>query len=198
MLEMMGVLMIMGVISAGGALGFTKMMSQHKINQSIQQINIISAKLSAVGSQAGSYAGLSNSSAIKYNAVPALVNGSEIKNPFGGQIVIEPSYLLQDKSDLQAYTITYTDLPPDACIAIAAHDWSGKQNSALLGLGTSGSSSFKSSIIESIYQGCSNKEAANQHSTVCLNGATSVMGMDMAARGCDCRSDDCIIVFKFF
>ena len=52
MLEMLGVLSIIGVLSAGGIAGYTKMMERQKINATMQQINIIAAKISSIGSMA--------------------------------------------------------------------------------------------------------------------------------------------------
>ena len=117
MLEMLGVLSIIGVLSIGGLSGYTKMMTQHKIDVTMQQINLIAAKLSAVGSQTNSYGGLDNANAIKLGAVPSELSpsgSSDLRNPFGGTVTIFSSFLLSDKNDTQAYVMKYSGLPEEA------------------------------------------------------------------------------------
>ena len=191
MIEMLGVLSIIGVLSVGGLAGYTKMMTQYKINTTMQQINIIAAKLSAVGSQTNSYNGLNNASAVKLGAVPAeatLVSASDLRNPFGGSIVISGSFLLQDKSDSQAYTITYSGLPEEACLTLASAEWNKSKSSSLLGVGVG------SEATNNIYQGC-----PGTSSVACPEGTVTALPMDIskARAACDC-DDDCTLVMKFF
>ena len=49
MIEMLGVLAIIGVLSVGGIAGFSKMLARQKIMQTQEQIDAIAAKLSAAG-----------------------------------------------------------------------------------------------------------------------------------------------------
>lgn len=189
MIEMLGVLAIIGVLSVGGLAGYSKMMMQYKINAAMQQINIIAAKLSAVGSQTSSYSGLDNASAIKFGAIPDdAMSGSDLVNPFGGSIAISSSFLLEDKSDTQAYTITYSKLPEEACLALASTNWNKAKSSSLLGIGVG------NSAVNSIYQGC-----PGTTSVACPEGTVSALPMDLgkARTACNCK-DDCILVMKFF
>lgn len=191
MLEMLGVLSVIGVLSVAGLTGFSKMMMQYKINTAMQQINIISSKLSSVGSQTSSYGGLDNASAIKFNAIPAETvsgSGSELINPFGGKIVISSSFLLEDKSDTQAYTISYGSLPQEACIALASSGWNNSKASSLIGVGVG------KDAADSMYQGCDGSS-----SVACPDGETTSLPMDLdkAQKACSC-DDDCVLVMKFF
>lgn len=185
MLEMLGVLSIIGVLSIGGIAGYSKMMTQYKINTCMQQINIMSSKLSAIGSQISSYGGLDNASAIKFNAVPAeLISGtSSLTNPFGGAVTISAAPLLSGSSDdKQAYTIKYSNLPEEACLALASRDWNSSKSSTLLGVGVG------DNIGASIYQGCTGD------ADVSCSGA---MDISKARAACNCGSS-CTIVMKFF
>lgn len=192
MMEMLGVLSIIGLLSVGGLAGYSKMMMQYRINTCMQQINIIASKLSAIGSQTSSYAGLNNLSALKFNAVPAETIDNQasgtLMNPFGGSIVISESFLQSDKSDSQAYSITYGSLPQEACIALAAGDWNNSKDSSLLGIGVG------SSAEQNIYQGCPGSDMV-----ACPDGETTSLPMDVvkASSACSCQNN-CVLVLKFF
>ncbi|MBP5214955.1 MAG: hypothetical protein J6039_00145 [Alphaproteobacteria bacterium] len=196
MLEMLGVVAIIGLLSIGGLSGYGKMLAQHKIDVTMEQIGVISSKLSAVGSRTSSYGGLSNESAIKLGAVPseAIISSSgTLENVFGGSITIGPSNLIKDSTDNQAYAIKYFGLPAEACVAIATNDWSNSKNSALLGIsaGTTDGSS-------SIYQDC-NGSATNTLSVACPGGTNGMpMDLDKATNACSCTANGCVVVFKYY
>ena len=190
MIEMLGVLSIIGVLSVGGLTGYSKMMKQHKINTSMQQINLIAAKLSAIGEQTSSYGGLDNASAIKFGAVPSdmIDSGSDLRNPFGGIVTISGSFLLADKGDTQAYFIKYSGLPEEACLALASTGWNSAKSSSLLGIGVG------SEAENNIYQGC-----PGTASVACPEGSVTPLPMSIskARVACNCTTD-CTIVVKFF
>lgn len=194
MLEMLGVLSIIGVLSAGGISGYTKMMERQKINATMQQINIIAAKISSIGSMANSYGGLNNESATKLNAIPyeALTETSgTLVNPFGGSIEIAGSFLLEDKSDIdhpQAYAIKYSGLSQEACISLASSAWNKSRQAALLGIGVGADADL------SIYQGC-----PGTSSVACPEGSTTSLPMDIskARAACNCQNN-CVLVMKYF
>ena len=194
MLEMLGVLSIIGVLSVGGIAGYTRMTERYKINATMQQINIIAAKLSAIGAQTNSYGGLNNETAVKFNAVPNEMLTSKndtLINPFGGKVEIEGSFLLDDKSDAshpQAYAIKYYGLSQEACISLASSTWNKSKSSSLLGIGIGAGADA------SIYQGCPGTAAV-----ACPEGAVSALPMDIskARVACNCK-DDCVLIMKFF
>lgn len=202
MVEMMGVLTITAILSVGGLTGYTKMMRQYKINKSVEQITNMSAKISAIGSQSSSYNGLSNQSAVKFNAVPAEVvigDGTSLKNPFGGSVRIAPSSLFSDGTDVLAYTITYTDLPEDACTALGSHDWAHGSNTALVGVGVASSESGADTAASKLYQKCPG-ESDGGYAAACTEGTGVKMplSVSIAAQACSCDGDGCAIVLKYF
>ena len=136
MIEMMGVLVIIGALSAGGIAGYTKALHQNKVKKAIEQINVISGHLSAIGANGGNYNRLTNTTAIKMKAVlPEMVTGAEtLTNPFGGIVEIKESKLLSGSQEGQAYTIKYTGLDNQACLSLATNDWGSSKNSSLIGI----------------------------------------------------------------
>lgn len=134
MIEMLGVLAIIGVLSVGGIAAFSQMLSRYKITQTYEQINAIAAKLSAVGSEAASYDGLDNKAAIKFGAIPkeAIVDAEEgtLENLFKGEIQIIPGQFNSNVASM-SYIIVYSNLPKDACMHLATQDWGRKGSSFL-------------------------------------------------------------------
>ena len=71
MIEMLGVLAVIGLLSVGGIAGYSKAMMNYKISKTIEQINEISARISAYGDQLSSYSGLNNYTAVRANLMPS-------------------------------------------------------------------------------------------------------------------------------
>ncbi|MEE6207548.1 MAG: type 4 pilus major pilin, partial [Alphaproteobacteria bacterium] len=197
MVEMLGVLAIIGVMSVGGMAGYTKMMDQYKVSKAIQQIEQISSRLTAIGSGASSYEGLNNASAIKFDAIPLEAkegSGSNLTNPFGGKIIIEAAPLLSASDlpaagvvDRQAYTISYTDLPEAACADLGAHDWYGGKNTNLIGIGIVPAETQLGTVASLLYQGCDGDKTGG-NLAACSNGATysTPISITTTAAVCSC------------
>ena len=203
MIEMMGVLAITGVLAVAGAQGFSKLMMQRKVQQTIDQISMISSKLSAIGSEATSYGGLSNKSAVKFKAVPseAIVgNGSdELVNPFGGEIAIEADSLIKGNNDNQSYSITYTGIPEEACINLASNDWGSSGSSSLVAVGVGNDSGKLNTLYNAMYQDCKG-EASDEYTVACVNGenVSTPISIDAAVLSCGCSGDSCVLVVKYY
>ena len=97
MVEMLGVLAIIGVLSVGGIAGYSKAMNKYKINKTTDQVSMLVANLRTIFSSQGNYAGLNNASAIRFGVVPndmytgtpaATATTHDIKNAFGGAVTI--------------------------------------------------------------------------------------------------------------
>lgn len=204
MIEMLGVLSIIGVLSVGGITAFAKMLDRYKINQTQIQINTISAKLSAIGSENSSFNGLDNKAAIKFGAVPneAVTNAGtgSLTNLYNGAITIETASIEKDSSDNMAYTITYNGLSRDACVALASNDWGGEKTS-LIGMGVSAAAEQAQAIKEAIYQGCDGeKGVGDKYVVACARGKTIGVPMTPVTAGaaCQCASNTCMAILKFF
>ena len=71
MIEMLGVLAIVGVLSVGGIAGYCKAMEKFKINKHIEQISHIVANIRTLYAQQTTYAGLNNETAIQMGVMPS-------------------------------------------------------------------------------------------------------------------------------
>ena len=146
MIEMLGVLAIIGVLSVGGIAGYSKAMMKYRINKAIEQITLIAGNVRAFWGPQKNYDGVRcycNNSAGCYgqsneegcpihkkakifpDEMITVTDGKimSITNPFGGEV----SLYVVDKSqrnDNQAFDILYPNIPQEACIELATYDWS--------------------------------------------------------------------------
>jgi len=199
MIEMLGVLAIIGLLSIGGLAGFTEIMMQYRVNRTVEQVVEMSSYLAQIGEQSGSYNGLSNSVAVKLKAVPAgvIVNGSSLTNLFGGNITITPSGLLA-ADDKQAFAITYTGISQEACIRLAAQNWQSGQSGSLLGVGFAASATGATNAEKAILTNCSSSSATGNNAYVV--GCAKNLPLDVASAmvGCNCSNDSCVMVAKYY
>ena len=131
MIEMLGVLAIIGVLSVGGIAGYSKAMMKFKINKTAEQISQIVTNIRTLYLQQKDYNGLDEDSAIQMGAIPddlTIDSSGNIKNIFGGNIMIRTSAdsyawhnSVGDTDD--AFIIRVYNLPKEACVALATMDW---------------------------------------------------------------------------
>ncbi|MBE6450433.1 MAG: hypothetical protein E7016_00525 [Alphaproteobacteria bacterium] len=142
MVEMLGVLAIIGVLSVGGIAGYSKAMNKFKINKTTDQVSVLVANLRTMFAAQGNYEGLDEAQAINFGVVPDdMIKSGEvkegdtpIKNAFGGDVTIKASPL-SDSETSGAFTIVYKSLSQEACVTLATGDWGSGQSSGLIAIG---------------------------------------------------------------
>lgn len=130
MVEMLGVLAIVGVLSVGGIAGYSQAMSKFKVTKAMDQVQTIITNIRTL------YASQRTYTAIKPEAAQAMgilteesINGSKGLNPFGGEIQFGVG---TTAGTGRSFTIAYTGLTPEACVKMATADWGADQSSGLL------------------------------------------------------------------
>ena len=123
MIEMLGVLAIVGVLSVGGIAGYSKAMTKFKINKTADQISHTLANIQTLYAQQTTYEGLDyliydrKSEIIKVLFSNMDLNNTNIPmNPFNGGYELENDYPNELK-------LILTGLPKEACIALSTQDW---------------------------------------------------------------------------
>ena len=121
MIEMLGVLAIVGVLSVGGIAGYSKAMAKFKIGKTQDQImNIVNNIRTLYGAEPN-YAGLNVTTLISANIAPKdMIRGAELVNAFGGTVTIAPAGSV---ANMEGFGIAFHDLPKEVCIALATSDW---------------------------------------------------------------------------
>lgn len=131
MVEMLGVLAIVGVLSVGGIAGYSQAMSKFKVTKAMDQVQTIITNMRTLYASSRTYSALDASTA---NSVGILTSetytgsGSVGINPFGGNIAFG---LGTSFGTDRSFTIQYTNLTPEACVKIATADWGADESSGL-------------------------------------------------------------------
>ncbi|MBQ8671430.1 MAG: hypothetical protein IJ525_02800 [Alphaproteobacteria bacterium] len=125
MIEMLGVLAIIGVLSVGGIAGYSKAMMKYRINKTIEQITLIAGNIRSFFASQRSYEGLNNSDVIKKaKLVPdEMWRNDSFYFPFDNHTSLISSCSKNSPDDKKAFSINILDVPGEACIELATHDW---------------------------------------------------------------------------
>lgn len=176
MVEMLGVLAIIGVLSVGGIAGYSKAMTKFKINKSMDQISMLVANIRTLFSGQRNYSGLNNANAIAFGIIPNEMDGggAVITNAFAGNVTIGTTAAVAGNND-SAFTIKYEGLGQEACVTMATSDWGSGSSSGLVNMTVSASE----------------------------NGGATYSGTDLpvtlinAAANCNCTTATCSIKWTY-
>ena len=112
MIEMLGVLAIVGVLSAGGIAGYSMAMQSYKGTQLIERVNLIATRMRQVYKNSYDGSGALNTVLINSGKLTA----NDLKNPFGGDFAVGSD------NAVSFYIIAY-NLPADTCVDLLQTDW---------------------------------------------------------------------------
>ncbi len=147
MIEMLGVLAIIGVLSVGGIAGYSKAMMKYRINKTIEQITLIAGNVRTFFATQGNYDGVScgsdeNKNFVSYSSCAiakkaklfpdemlTIADGTitNIENAFGGKSAIH------ELEDGKTFMVAFNEIPMEACIELGSYDWS-RANATSIGL----------------------------------------------------------------
>ncbi len=148
MIEMLGVLAIIGVLSVGGLAGYSKAMFKYKMNRTVSQISQTVARIRLAFIGQNDYSGMGdesnvNSVMVKANIIPPeyiardpkgnIIMPYIFKNPFKGNFRIRS----MDKTvegDKEAFAISYDFIPKPACIELATIPWDATNDTGYIGV----------------------------------------------------------------
>ena len=213
MIEMLGVLAIIGVLSVGGIAGYSKAMTKYKTNKVVDQLTMIVTNLRTLYAQQTSYNGLNNANAILMGVIPDEMgtDGSALVNAFNGAVFISSAKLSSKNDDngIKAFTITYTGLPREACVTLATGDWGSGHSAGFVGLFAKGGSSSATAadpqdtnLVLVDTAPCSGTQAkADEGCAACAGGTTTPVPMQVskAATACSCgTASTCTVTWKYF
>lgn len=204
MIEMLGVLAIIGVLSVGGIAGYSKAMMQYKINKTVDQISQITGNIRTLFGSQKTYAALGEATNVtlikKAHLVPDEMwnaAGTALENPFGGSVTIQTSSR-KTNNDNKAFAIQFKSLPEDACMALATYDWGSGSSSGLISLGIAGSDAKFGDGFTGANSGCAGSSADGK-AVACPNGATVTVPMSVSVASTACLTGDTNIMFlKFY
>ena len=214
MIEMLGVLAIIGVLSVGGIAGYSKAMNKFKTNKVADNVSMIVANIKTIYAQQNSYKDLTKGYAVDLGTVPDELVASKtagtdgaastvtLTNAYNGSVDINASNSVgatttANTGDSLAFTIVFNGLSKEACITLATNDWGSGYSSGLIAIQAAATAQTIASDTN-MTMGCTGD--ATSH-TACPGGSTSAVPMDVteAATACACNTGNtCSVMWKYY
>lgn len=198
MIEMLGVLAIIGVLSVGGIAGYSKAMNKFKTNKVADNVSMLVANIKTLYAQQKTYGGLTNQSAVDMGVVPdELGTTSKLTNAFNGTVVISQASSTTG-GDKKAFTLTFNGLSREACITLATNDWGSGYSSGLIYIKAASDEikTYDDTEKDTGLIGCK-----GDTNTACPGGSVSAVPMPVgtAATACGCKTGNkCSIQWKYY
>ncbi len=158
MVEMLGVLAIIGVLSIGGISGYSKAMAKYRVNKTLDQISMLVMNIRSLYSSSINYAGLDAEVAIQMGIIPRdmLPSGTTestadaIINAYQGGVYLGSS---DTGGTDRSFFVQYTGLTREACVAIASADWGSQAGSGLVKISVGPGGTNQTDQVESGFVG---------------------------------------------
>lgn len=129
MVEMLGVLAIIGVLSVGGIAGYSQAMSKFKLTKAMDQVQTILTNIRTLYASQRKYGTIGAESAYKLGILTDETYGdSKGINPFGGTITFGTA------QDGRSFYVSYEGLTTEACVKMATADWGADASSGLVSI----------------------------------------------------------------
>lgn len=124
MVEMLGVLAIIGVLSVGGISGYSKAMAKFKLSKAMDQMSMLVANIRTTYASMATYTGLSTATARSYGLASRdmfATTSNELVNAFGGKVLL--GAVNNNTITDTGFAIVYNGLDKEACMGLATADW---------------------------------------------------------------------------
>ena len=227
MIEMLGVLAIIGVLSVGGIAGYSKAMNKFKTNKVADNVSMLVANTKTLYAQQNTYTGLNNENAVAMGIVPdeLVVKDSTgrytgLTNSFNGPVTIAVSDSTA-KDDSKAFIIEFDNLSKEACITLATNDWGSGYSSGLIALQVNNNATKKvqdtsegaapgamkdvsTNTLGNVYIGNAGAKCSGTSCTTVTatpGGSTQSVPLNVveAAKACSCdQGNTCAIAWKYY
>ena len=203
MIEMLGVLAIIGVLSVGGIAGYSKAMSKYRVNKTIDQVSHIAANTRILFSSQKDYSKISANVIVTAKLFPQEMVGTctannascTFTNPFSGAVTMAAAGRFDGDSN-KAFMLTYEGIPQEACIDLATIDWGTGSGGGLVAMGVNKSvSSSKAGGCTGGAQKETDSSTGNDSAIVC--GGSAAMSVSDAVVACS-KTDGNKLYFKFY
>lgn len=193
MVEMLGVLAIIGVLSVGGIAGYSKAMTKFKITKTFDQVSMTVANIRTLYSGQRSYSGLTTANAFNMGVVPAEMKGlasNTLVNAFQGSVTIGTGSF--NSSTAGAFYISYGGLGREACVSILTADWGSGSSSGFIGITVgNGTSGIGTASVPAV-NASTNTAGSSSYGNLNLPVSPSD-----AATSCGCANEQCVITWYY-
>lgn len=202
MIEMLGVLAIVGVLSIGGLAGYSKAMTKHKVNKTVEEVMLIANSIRSVYANKKNYKTMNcytnlstgnleggGCALLKEVLYPEGMWTSDtgISNPFGGTIQVG-AFGRKKPEDKKAFIVVLNKLQQKDCVNLATVDWGSA--SGLIAVGVN-----KDTI--PAYEGDCSSTSSNGTALACVRDGSVPMSVGAATRACTNKKTNYIHI-KFY
>ena len=191
MIEMLGVLAIVGVLSVGGIAGYSKAMMKFKINKTVDEISHIVANIRTLYAQQTTYDGVWTENVAEMGIVPDSLPynsaNNSFTNAFNGRTVLHSVHENASSDKWSKFRIVY-EVPKEACIALATYDWGSESSSGLMAISAGRNGASTGPNYE--YTGNCNDDPYGSYLVACPNDPNNPTPMNVAKAASACNCDD--------
>lgn len=187
MVEMLGVLAIIGVLSVGGIAGYSKAMAKFKLTKAMDQVSTTVTNIRTLYSGQPNYSGLNTTTAIRMGAIGAeMLNGVDTTsataayNAFNGRVFISAT------ASGQGFVVAFTGLGKEACVSLGSADWGSGSGSGLVSVAVAGTE---------LKTETNTVPTANSGTTA---AATLPLRLATAATGCSGKGDTNTVYWEYY
>ena len=211
MIEMLGVLAIIGVLSVGGIAGYSKAMNKFKTNKIADNVSMIVTNIRTLYAQQNDYVGLNNKTAIQMGVIPDELGtdatSGTLTNAFQGTVLIDAAQSGNSGAPNKAFVLTMNGLSREACVSLATNDWGSGYSAGLIGLRVTGVAATNDAAVTgttNLQVNC-NGSGTGSPTYACAGAAASgtnvptPLNVAKAATACACGTANvCSITWKFY
>ena len=222
MIEMLGVLAIIGVLSVGGIAGYSKAMNKFKTNKVADNLAMIVTNIRTLYAQQNNYDGLTTATAINMGVVPdELINSDKttLKNAFLGPVFIGSATVKgmdngTDNGADRGFVVYMGGLTREACVTLATNDWGSGYSSGHVGVRASGATiDDQDGLTTAVVDGgkdvfdkinCTGAGASGADNAgvgyACVGGSEQATPYNVAdaSSACNCTTNTCSVMLKYF
>jgi len=202
MIEMLGVLSIVGMLSIGALNGYAKATAKMKRDKLVYQVSEMVINIRSLYFQQADFEGISAKILVRNGAIPHEMfdpkdrdnENVNLYHAFGGNVLIFPSK--KDNTDRKmAFELYLKGLNHDACVAMATTDWGQDPASGFIAMYI-GLNDINAPQMQDIYSTADNDEAqgiftSGQHELAVP------LPIPTAYSVCACPANECVIGLKY-
>jgi len=202
MIEMLGVLAIVGVLSVGGISGYSKAMAKVKRDRLISEISETVIGIRTLYFQQKNFSTISTTALARSRVIPSeMYEENDINNDpitlthaLNGEVLVFPSNG-SDENDNLAFEIYMLRIDKHACIALTTMDWGADPASGFKGMYI-GTEDISEAKMKQVYSNSDQNPSAGiytpgQHET------SVPLQVPLAHAACACPQDTCVVGFKY-
>jgi Tfp pilus assembly protein FimT len=200
MIEMLGVLAIIGVLSVGGIAGYSKAMLKYKTNKTIDEVTMLVTNIRTLYAQQKDFTGVDAAAAdngattlFSLGVVPDEMYDATKKrlvNAFAGDVIVKKTGS-HTASDGRAFEVIVNGLPKEACMNIAVSDWGSNYSAGLIAMKVAGEDQAAQALDAALVGSCTTGSGQT-----CGDRPLTV-GEASTACACGATGNVCSIAFKY-